>query len=596
MDFPNLSAAKYVVIDVETYDPNIKQSPGWATGEGRVVGIAVAPDGNQGAYFTDVAQCVSWLSEAAASRSDLLFTGQNIQYDLGWLKRVGFRPGQARFVCTQLSAALLDEDRDHYSLNALGKDWLGEEKHEAGLIAYAADHGLDPKADIHKMPADVVAPYAIQDVELTGKLWEYERRRLEDDNCMGIAELEFDLIPLFVEMRMRGLRIDLNALEQAGEELKAREDAILREIQTRWHMFVNPWAAMSVAKLCDSLAITYPRSSTGLPSFKSAWLNSPAQHEALQLVGRARKLSKARNTFIKAYGQHHHNGRLHCQWHQLRSDEGGTISGRLSCSDPNLQQVPHRDPDLAPIIRRLFLPESGAQWLSCDYSQQEPRLAVHYAHLLKLQGAAAAVKQFREDPRTDFHQMVADMTGLDRKTAKGINLGIIYGMGKRKFAEQAGISEAAAGELLQTYRERLPFMRELATICTNKAEAKGRINTILGRPCRFDLWQPVGPNVKQPLRRSEAEARWPGQPLKRGYGHTALNRLVQGGAADQTKKAMLLLYREGIIPMLQIHDEMCVSGDDQTARRVAEIMTEAIELTVPTVVDVAMGNNWAEAE
>lgn len=599
MDFPNLTGAKYVVIDLETRDPDIKSSPGWATGNGSIAGVAVCVEGAVSQYCTDIQSVLRWLSEGIFSQ-DIRVIGHNLQYDLGWLAQAGIKFGNARFACTQLSAALLDEDRESYALNSLGKDWLGETKAEEGLIAYAKEHGLDPKADIWQMPESVVAPYAIQDVMLTARLWEHERKRLEADNCMAIAELEFALIPLFIEMRMRGVRIDLDALEQADSELKARETALLGEIEARYGVQVSPWAARSVAKLCDKIGLKYPLTAgpKPMPSYKSEWINHPEQHEALKLVGRARKVSKARNTFIKAYGTHNHNGRIHCQWHQLRSDEGGTISGRLSCSDPNLQQVPHRDPDLAPIIRRLFLPDDGAQWLSNDYSQQEPRLTVHYAHLLRLQGAAEAVRQFREDPRTDFHSMVADITGLPRGTAKNINLGLIYGMGKKKFAQKYGFTEAKAAEMMETYHERLPFMKQLAQICSNKAAAKGRINTILGRPCRFELWEPVNGQRMGvvPCAKDIAEAVWMKQPLKRAFGHTALNRLVQGGAADQTKQAMLMMYQEGIVPMLQIHDEVCISGDEAMAQRAAEIMREAIQMEVPSVVDTAIGTNWATAE
>jgi DNA polymerase I-like protein with 3'-5' exonuclease and polymerase domains len=300
-------------------------------------------------------------------------------------------------------------------------------------------------------------------------------------------------------------------------------------------------------------------------------------------------------------------GRIHGHINQIRSDDGGTVSGRISMNHPNLQQIPARDPQLGPMIRSLFLPEEGAKWASLDYSQQEPRILVHYAHAYArsqnhdMKGVNEFVDGYINDPDMDFHTMVAEMAKIPRKQAKTINLGLIYGMGVNKLSDQLDIPVDEAKGLIQQYHDRVPFVKLLMNGVMNKLNnrtSSGSIRSILGRKCRFDLWEPDTFALNKALPYKEAVNEYgPTTRLKRAYTYKALNRLIQASAADMTKQAMVNIYSEGIIPLIQIHDEIAVSftSTDET-KKVASIMEDAVKLNVPSKVDVEVGPSWGECE
>ena len=300
-------------------------------------------------------------------------------------------------------------------------------------------------------------------------------------------------------------------------------------------------------------------------------------------------------------------GRIHGHINQIRSDDGGTVSGRISMNHPNLQQIPARDPQLGPMIRSLFLPEEGAKWASLDYSQQEPRILVHYAHAYArsqnhdMKGVNEFVDGYINDPNMDFHTMVAEMAKIPRKQAKTINLGLIYGMGVNKLSDQLDIPVDEAKGLIQQYHDRVPFVKLLMNGVMNKLNnrtSSGSIRSILGRKCRFDLWEPDTFALNKALPYKEAVNEYgPTTRLKRAYTYKALNRLIQASAADMTKQAMVNIYSEGIIPLIQIHDEIAVSfiSTDET-KKVASIMEDAVKLNVPSKVDVEVGPSWGECE
>lgn len=331
-----------------------------------------------------------------------------------------------------------------------------------------------------------------------------------------------------------------------------------------------------------------------MASFQRQWLESHT-HELPRLIVEARKLNKARTTFIdKMILEHSHEGRIHAEAHPLRSDRGGTVSGRFSYSNPNLQQVPARDPEIGDMIRSIFIPEEDCEWGVFDYSQQEPRLTVHYADKMNLAGAKEAVVEYTER-NADFHQIVADMANIPRKQAKTINLGLSYGMGKEKLINELGLDDSEAQKLFDQYHEKVPFIKGLQDQCTRIATDRGYIKTLGGRRCRFDLWESRFERTT-PLPLEEAKSEY-GESLKRSFTYKALNRLIQGSAADMTKLAMLELWKEGIIPHLQIHDEVDISVKDKTeAKRVCEIMRDCVDLVVPLLVDYELGPSWGQTE
>jgi len=606
-EFPDLTHHKQIAIDLETCDPNLTTlGPGWARNDGYIVGIAVAAGDWEG-YFPirhanghnmDARIALKWLKKQMATpHIDKIM--HNATYDLGWLRAEGVEV-QGRIIDTMITGAVVDENRFSYSLNNLGRDYLDERKDEKLLRVAAAEWGLDPKAEMYKLPPEFVGRYAEQDAGMTLRLWERLKIELEKQDLWSIWNLETSLIPMMCDMRQLGVRVDLDKAEQTKKYLRSKVQELHLEIHRQTGVKVEPWAAASVATVFEELGLNYPKTDAGAPSFTKQYL-SAHEHPVAQMIVKLREFDKADSTFIDTILKHEHKGRIHCEFHQLRSDDGGTVTGRFSSSNPNLQQIPARDPEIKKLIRGLFIPEEGTKWGSFDYSSQEPRLLVHFAASLKGEYKHPIVDKIVEEYHNgdvDLHQMVADIAGIERKQAKVVNLGIMYGMGKGKLGDQLGISAEEAGELLDTHREKVPFVRDLAEIATKQADKHGQIRTLLGRRCRFHLWEPRSFGYKKPLPYEEAIKEY-GQPLRRAFTYKALNKLIQGSAADQTKKAMADCYAEGLLPMLTVHDELCfsVEGDAQ-ARRIKDIMENGLSdvLKVPSKVDDELKDNWGEIE
>ena len=611
-ELPNIFEAKQIAVDVETRDPNIKTlGPGWARNDGEVVGYAIAVDGWSGyipirhKYGGNLDERIvnKWLKKVFESPADKIM--HNAQYDAGWIRRMGFTLN-GRIIDTMLISALLDENRFSYSLNALAYDHLGKVKSEKGLTEAARGFGLDPKAELWKMPAMYVGPYAEGDAELTLELWNYLSGQLGKEDLWPIANLELELLPCLIDMTWRGVRVDQDKVERTRTSLLKREKDVLAQIKKLVGYDIEIWAAASISKAFEALSIDYPRTEKGAPSFTKQFL-SDHSHQLPQLIVQARNLNKTSGTFINTILKHcHSDGRIHSHINQIRSDDGGTVSGRISMNNPNLQQIPARDPELGPMIRSLFLPEEGEKWAAIDFSQQAPRILVHYAYIygkskgLTLDGVGEFVHGYRNNPDMDFHTMVAEMAQIPRKQAKTINLGLMYGMGVGKMSDQLDISLDEAKELVRQYHTRVPFVKMLMTGVQNRLNDKGSsgsIRSLLGRKCRFDLWEPdtFAMNKALPYREAVQEH---GETtrLKRAYTYKALNRLIQASAADMTKKAMINIYKTGRIPLIQIHDEIAMSVKDKNdAKKIAQMMETAVELEVPSKCDVEIGPDWGSA-
>jgi DNA polymerase I-like protein with 3'-5' exonuclease and polymerase domains len=898
--YPDLTQYPQIAIDLETCDPNLTTlGPGWARNDGFIVGIAVAA-GDQAWYFPirhgnghnlDPKMTLKWLKKQMATpHIDKIM--HNATYDAGWLRAEGVEV-QGRIIDTMIAAPIIDENRFSYSLNNLGRDYIDMRKDEKMLRAAAKDWGIDPKKDMWQLPPAYVGAYAEQDALMTLKLWDRLKTEISSQDLTHIFNLETSIIPLMVEMRARGVRVNLDQAEIARKGLRAKVRDLKAEIKHKTGVDIEPWAPASVQQVFDALNLQYPKTEAGAPSFTKHYLNAHP-HEVCQVIVRLREFDKADSTFIDSILRHEHNGRIHTEFHQLRSDDGGTVTGRFcvsadtlietqrgpvpivdvkprqdlalthlgrfqfirhliykgeeemvalrvssgsvvkctrnhrvltaagwkrvgeltvgqeiagvdfekrlgerrtvpegsrsvlgatkadyqrggsgsvhylshstgdvearrsgstaeggagaevfpfqnwleksnegkdrqpapqpqraavlrpawihpcaqtglvhgkadvetrirasggygadtwfdrgargharsshqrgssgqfpgqlgvgdaggasfptlsvtveeieplgvaqvwdievetdhsyvahglihhnSSSSPNLQQIPARDPDIKKLIRGLFIPEEGQMWGSFDYSSQEPRLLVHFAASMPDSMRSPVVDSFVEgyqDDNFDFHQMVADIAGINRKAAKVCGLGIMYGMGIGKLAAQLSISDAEAKDLMGTFNERVPFVKQLATVASNQAEKNGQIRTILGRLCRFHLWEPrtFGYNKPLPLEEAKKEYGSLGNNLRRAFTYKALNKLIQGSAADQTKKAMADCYAEGIIPMLTVHDELCFSVDNASqAEQIKEIMETGLPLKIPSKVDVdipamrGLPNNWGEVE
>ena len=374
------------------------------------------------------------------------------------------------------------------------------------------------------------------------------------------------------------------------KKLVAEEESSLLSVKKATGIDIQIWAARSIAKVFEKLNLPYDvTAKTSAPSFTKNFLqNHP--NPVVKQIARAREINKSHTTFIDTILKHSHKGRIHAEINQIRSDQGGTVTGRFSYNNPNLQQIPARNKELGPMIRSLFIPEEGHTWGCFDYSQQEPRLVTHYASLDGLYRVDEVLDAYNDEPDTDFHKIVADMANIPRSQAKTINLGLFYGMGKNKLQAELGVSKENADDLFRTYHDKVPFVKMLMESVMRRAQDRGRVRTLLGRRCRFNLWEPNQFGIHKSLPHEEALAEH-GPGIKRAYTYKALNKLIQGSAADMTKKAMVDLYKEGIIPHIQVHDELDISVSNN-AEKIKEIMENAVKLEVPNKVDYESGPNW----
>jgi DNA polymerase I-like protein with 3'-5' exonuclease and polymerase domains len=603
-DYKDLSEATEIAIDLETRDEGINEGlgAGWALKKGEIIGFAVATEGWQG-YFPFghfgggnliKEQVLKYMNDVCALPCTKIF--HNAQYDVGWLQAYGIEV-KGDIIDTMIAGALIDENRYTYKLNALAKDYLGELKAETDLREAAKAHGVDPKQEMWMLPAEHVGYYAEQDARLTYLLWQRFKHEIHKQNLETIWNLEKDLLPILIKMRQRGIRVNREKAEELKKDFIIREKIILKNMSKLVGKDIDIWNARQIGFAFDKLGIEYPKTpKSGEPSFTQNWLtNNP--NEISKLIVQAREINKFHNTFLNSIMKYEHKGRIHGEINQLRSDSGGTVSGRLSMSNPNLQQLPARNKEFGPLIRGLFLPEEGCKWGSFDYSQQEPRLVVHYAASIGdgYEGSHELVEAYKNED-ADFHQTVADLVGIDRKQAKTIGLGLMYGMGKNKLANMLGVSFDEAQNLINKYNNKAPFVKLLSDRCMQKANGEGVIRTKLGRKCRFEMWETKDFGIHTPETFENASAKYGAGNIKRAFTYKALNRLIQGSAADQTKRAVVACSQKGHIPILQIHDELCFNINcEKDSEEIKSEMESCVELLVPSVVDQALGKDFGEA-
>ena len=598
-EFRDLSNYDEIAIDLETCDPNIKtRGSGSVVGDGKVVGVAVAtidwsayfPFDHLGGGNLDKNRVISWFKDVLKTPATKIF--HNAMYDVCWIRAMGLQIN-GEIVDTMIAASLIDENRYTYNLNAISYEFLKERKSETELNNAAKEWSLDPKAEMWKLPAMYVGKYAEKDAELTFKLWNRFKHEIREQDLQNVFDLEKEIFPCLVDMKFKGVRVDVEKANQTKNELATKEKQILQNLKKETGIDVEIWAAASIAKLFDKLKLPYDRTEKSkAPSFTKNFLQNHS-NPLVKQIAQAREINKAHTTFIDTILKHEHKGRIHADINQLRSDQGGTVTGRFSYSNPNLQQIPARNKDLGPLIRSLFIPEKSHTWGCFDYSQQEPRLVVHYASLQKLLGVEDVLEAYNKGD-ADFHTIVAEMAEIPRTQAKTINLGLFYGMGKNKLQAELGVSKSRAEELFQQYHNKVPFVKELMDAVSRRAQESGKIRTLLGRRCRFHLWEPNHFGLHKPLPHDEAQREY-GPGIKRAMTYKALNRLIQGSAADMTKKSMIDLYKEGIIPHIQIHDELDVSVEsEEQAKKIIEIMENAVNLEVPNKVDYEYGKTWGD--
>lgn len=631
---PSWAGAKRVAIDCETRDPDLKKL---GPGAGRrpdsyITGISFAIEDGPGGYLPirhegggnlPVEGVLAYLrAQAQVFTGDLV--GANLPYDLDFLAGDGIEFERVRyFRDIQIADPLICELHDSYSMQAIAERWGFPGKDEAVLRAAALDYGLDPKKDMWMLPAKFVGKYAEEDTRLPLNILRRQEREIDDQDLWGVYDLESKLLPILTRLRRRGVRIDTDRLDFIEKWALEKETEALAQVRHLTGHRVNVgdvWKPDAIAPALEQIGVRLEKTSQGKPRIDKELLGS-LKHPVAEALERARKVNKLRTTFAASVRDHMVNGRLHGTFNQLRrqkDDEAqgtaGAAYGRLSSEHPNLQQQPARD-EFAMMWRAIYLPEEGELWASNDYSQQEPRMAVHYAclsqHLIGHRAWCSAIEardKYRNDPNTDNHQMMADMANIKRKDAKEIYLGLSYGMGGAKMCRKLGLPtmmavrgprgqlfdvnspegerlaaegarrfEAAGPEgqrLLDTFDSKVPFVKRLAKACEARAKAVGYITTLSGRRCRFP-------------KDRDGNFDWT---------HKALNRLIQGASADQTKMAMVACAEAGLDIIIQVHDEIAFSVHDQKeAAEAARIMRTCTPLELPSKVDVEIGRSWGHS-
>ena len=616
--FPDLSSAKRICIDLETYDPAIAAGNGTgALKGGFIAGVAIATDDGFREYYPiaheqgqniDKNKVFNWLRQEL-TRPHQIKVGANVIYDLEYLAVAGVNVA-GRIYDVQIAEPLIDENQWSYSLEAIAQKYLGEGKVENELQQYIQSHWrVDKKWKefIWKVPGHLVRDYALGDVDLPLRIIDHQLAQLEKENLLELFHLESDLIPMLLAMKLRGVRVDLNKANEVYNELSTR----VAKNQAILGPDVNVNAAASLARVWDRNGLSYPLTEkTKKPSFTKESL-AATHHPVARLVESIRKDTKLRDTFVQnAILDQHINGRIHCQFNQLKSDDKGTVSGRFSSSAPNLQQVPSKG-EGTELIRQIFVPEPGETWYSIDYSQIEYRVFAHYS------GDEQLISAYQH-PDTDFHDQVGKMLGgaLDRKITKQCNFLALYGGGPiklgaglrtamseqdvTKLMEQLGdlsdpvkfqwrmnyekknnpsfvpdIYDLAGYRALEVYNTKFPAAKNLAEKCASTAKSRGYIFTLLNRRRRFG---------------------------KGDSTHKALNALCQGSAADIMKKAMVDIWQSGVCdvlgaPLLTVHDELNLSVPNtkealEAVHEVRRLMENAIPLSVPTICDFERGDSW----
>lgn len=622
---PDLSAARVISVDCETWDPDlVDRGPGWARGRGHIVGVSVGADGGGRWYFPirhevephdnlDPERVLAWLRHTLGNPFQPK-VGANLLYDIGWLRHEGVNV-RGELVDVQYAEALLDE-RAKVSLETLARKYLQEGK-ESNLLYdwcskyYGGKPNDQQRANIYRAPPRLVGPYAQSDADLPLRLAVELYPKLVKEGLYDLFRMECALIPLLVDMRFAGVRVSIPRAEELQVVLKNKAAEEAKRLQAMVGFGVDINSAASLAKAFDSLGIPYGKTAKGAPSFTKDFLEK-LNHPIGNSIRDIRKYDKLRGTFVESYILDSHiNGMVYGQFHPLRSDDGGTRSGRFSSSDPNLQNIPVRDEEIAPLVRGLFLPdEDHVAWRKYDYSQIEYRFLIHFAVGA---GSDQVRQRFRENPDTDYHEMALDLVapqaGWDistkelrkakRRPIKNINFGLIYGMGVDKLSGDLGLTRSQGKELFAAYHRGVPFAKATMDACMEEAQRLGYITTYLGRKSRFDLWEPSTwgtDSVALPY--EQAILTYPS--IQRAYTHKALNRRLQGSAADLMKAAMVKCYQDGVFeatgtPRLTVHDELDFSDPGNRAeafREMKHILETVLPLQIPVRADGDIGPDW----
>ena len=586
MRYPNLNKSKIISFDIETYDPELPElGSGVYRRDGNILGIAIS-DGDHSAYYnlghkgitaTEKNKNYNYIKSILALKN-VPKIGTGILYDIDWLENWGDIKVNGKLHDIQVADPLLDENQGHYSLEFLTKKYLKQDKYPERLVQFCKDHNLtgDHRKHLYLMPMNMVAEYAIGDAKNPIEIFRLQWAAMAKENLLSLYELEMGLYPLLIQMRKVGVRVHKGRIQKGIDELKTNIKKDRKKFFTEYGKF-NYNSSKQLAAAMDNIGVMYPLTEKGNPNLEKAVLES-MDYDICKDAIKLRRMDKVLGTFfINSFSNHMINGRIHCNFYPLKTGEYGTVSGRFSSANPNLQQIPSQDETFGTLCRSVFIPEEGCDWGKLDLSQIEYRLIAHFAIGPKSDEVRAL---YNLNPNTDYHQLIMDWTGLNRKDAKVMNFGMAYAMGAHTLAKKYNWSYEKAMEYIERYNEEVPFVKATRQWVTQTARGRGYIKTLLGRRAR----------VTDLMRETRKE-------------YIMFNRLIQGSSADLLKKAMYDIYQAGIydvlIPHLTVHDELDQSIPKTKEGREAfnelrHITENCIKLRVPVKANTEIGPSWGE--
>ena len=600
-----------IAVDTENRDPNLKsRGPGHIRGDGHVAGVGISTDTGFTGYFPighagggnlDKEIVCEWLRKTlAVPDRDYIFA--NAQYDKGWLRTLGVEiGGRHHDIC--IADTMMDQENfDGYSLEALGIRWLGIGKDEAKLHEAATNWGVDAKAELWKLPASLVGKYAETDPLRTLQIWAKQKLELKRQELWDTYLVESDLTPVLFEMFWRGIRVNVLYAEELNHRWQIEEAQLRRDLGN-----LDIWSSEDIGRMCEKNRISVPRTKgtkkkpNGSPSITKGFLEA-SKNPILQKLLKVRAINRVRSTYlegnlIKSVGR---DGRIHPRYIQMATDEGGTRTFRLACVDPNAQQFPKRSRLFdAKSLRKCLIPEDGCFWDKKDYWSQEPVIQNHYALLMNLPGAEAVRQQFVYGVKLAEYVEKATGGRLNYDQAKQVILARTYNQQAKGMSITTGMSYDECVALQNGFDELVPYIKILNDSTSSKAEERGWIRLLLGHKAHFHLYE-VPKNLRpndddnySPLPLAKAKERWPELPLKRAGTYKAFNRLCQGGAAGQTKKALVEIAKNVGLPQMTVHDEISNSNNsDKQSSLMEEIMVNCIKLKSPVRVDSDRGTTW----
>ncbi len=583
-----LREAREFVVDTETtaLDPM----------RARVVGISFSTRPGLAWYVPLRTGGASWREKVLERLGPLLSdpalskAGQNIKYDMVALSREGVEMEGVAFDTMVASYCVAPEERQH-GLDALSLKYLNYRKIPTSDLLGKGRK----KVTMDQVALPIISRYACEDADYTGRLVPILKEEMVKAGVETLFyEFEMPLVPVLMRMEREGIRLDLERITRLSKELEERIRRIEGEIAEYAGKEINLRSPQQVSQLLfEKLELhklaggRKPRKmKTGAYSTDSSVLESLAPHHPVPaLLLQHREVSKLKSTYVDALIQlvHPETGRVHTHFNQTV-----TATGRLSSSDPNLQNIPVRTEE-GRKVRACFVPrEEGWVLLSLDYSQIELRVMAHFS------GDENLVAAFKEGK--DIHRRTAalilgkpeeEVTSQERNRAKVVNFGILYGMGPRRLARETGLSVKEATEFIEKYFAALPGVKAWLEETLERARKEKMVTTLFGRRRRL-------PEILSPHER-----------IRVGAENMAVNTPIQGSAADIMKKAMVEVDRavrgEGFRGkmVLQVHDELlfdCPEEEVETlAGRVREIMEKVVSLQVPLKVDAGWGKDWLQA-